>query len=361
MAADYNTICLKRGTTAKNSVYLGKLGEIVIDTDKQIPVIHDGVRIGGHPLYRYNYNYVVDGDFNVWLEGTSQTTSGYGSDTMYMNNNRGSTKTHSRQLFTVGQTDVHGGLKYYSRTAVTSVAGADNYVLKRQKIEDVRRLAGKTVTLSFWAKADANKNIAIEFSQNFGVGGDDQVNECIKQLIPLTSAWQKFTVTGTLPSVSGKTIVESSNPGTIILWWFEAGSALASRSSNIGQQSGTFDIARVRLVEGTVDGDGVNENSGETLFRVNRYYETGHLRGPIAAYSTTYVRFSPVYYKVTKRIPPSSITVTSVTTVGIAGTIGSLYSLNSYDHGFAPVYNWAGATAGTAGTGSIDWISDTRL
>jgi hypothetical protein len=38
-------------------------------------------------------------------------------------------------------------------------------------IEDVRTFAGQQVTISFWAKADATKNIAVELVQGFGSGG----------------------------------------------------------------------------------------------------------------------------------------------------------------------------------------------
>ena len=97
-------------------------------------------------------NLIIDGDFNFWYEGTSQTSSGYGSDTMYANLHSGSTKTVSRQAFTLGQTDVPHNPRYYSRTVVTSVAGASNYVIKIIKLEDVRRLSAKSISVSFWLK-----------------------------------------------------------------------------------------------------------------------------------------------------------------------------------------------------------------
>jgi hypothetical protein len=40
-----------------------------------------------------------------------------------------------------------------------------------QNIEDVRTFAGQQITVSFWAKADAAKPIAVEFIQKFGFGG----------------------------------------------------------------------------------------------------------------------------------------------------------------------------------------------
>ena len=40
----------RRGTTAEHSVFTGQSGEITVDTDKNVSVIHDGATVGGHPL-----------------------------------------------------------------------------------------------------------------------------------------------------------------------------------------------------------------------------------------------------------------------------------------------------------------------
>src|SRR5574343_522912 len=103
-------------------------------------------------------NKIINGNFDIWQRGTSQTLSGYGSNDRWYNINNGSTKTNSRQSFTPGQTEVSNEPKYFFRTVVSSVVGVSNYCNSTQFIEDVRTLAGKTATLSFWAKADSSKN-----------------------------------------------------------------------------------------------------------------------------------------------------------------------------------------------------------
>ena len=40
----------RRGTTAEHATFIGAEGEITVDIDKYIPVIHDGVTAGGHPV-----------------------------------------------------------------------------------------------------------------------------------------------------------------------------------------------------------------------------------------------------------------------------------------------------------------------
>ena len=111
-------------------------------------------------------NKIINGNFDFWQRGTSQTSSGYGSTDRWGLGHATSSKTASQQSFANGQTDVPNNPKYYLRHVITSSSGG--YVYAGQPIEGVETLSGKTVTLSFYAKADSNKNIATEFQQYFG-------------------------------------------------------------------------------------------------------------------------------------------------------------------------------------------------
>ena len=112
------------------------------------------------------------------------------SGTMWLNGNVGSTKVHSQQPLVVG-VDLPAidcpSAQYFSRTVVTSVAVASNYVNMTHNIENVGTLAGKTVTLSFYAKADAAKNISIDLHQYFGASGSTDITTG-GQLVALTTA-----------------------------------------------------------------------------------------------------------------------------------------------------------------------------
>lgn len=197
-------------------------------------------------------NKIINGGFDIWQRGTSQTSNGYGSDDRWNNANSGSTKTASQQTFTVGQTDVPNNPRYWARTVVTSVAGASNYCLKYQSIENVATLSGQTATLSFWAKADASKNMAVEFYQGFGTGGSPStvVSGIGVTTCALTTSWKYFTVTVSIPSISGKTLGTNNDHSLSVNFWFDAGSSFNSRTNSLGQQSGTFDIAQVQLEQG---------------------------------------------------------------------------------------------------------------
>lgn len=220
-------------------------------------------------------NKIINGNFDIWQRGTSQTTADYGSADRWENFHSGSTKTASQQTFTVGQTDVPGNPKYYLQTVVSSVAGSGNRVLVNQKIEGVSTLAGQTVTLSFWAKADSNMSIATEFAHIFGTGGSPSSNvfEIGVTTHNLTTSWQKFTATVSIPSISGKTIGTDGNDKLQINFWFDAGSDWNSRTNSLGQQSGTFDIAQVQLEEGPVATPFEQRPYGMELSLCKRYFQ----------------------------------------------------------------------------------------
>ena len=228
------------------------------------------------PIFR---NRIINGNFDIWQRGTSQINSGYGSADRWISLHNGSTKTASQGVFTVGQTEVPGNPKYYLRHVVSSLAGAGNHCVITQRIEGVETLAGQTATLSFWAKADSNKNIATELFQYFGTGGSPSafISSIGVTTHSLTTSWQKFTTTVAIPSISGKTIGSDGKDCLILHFWFDAGSDFNSRTNSLGQQSGTFDIAQVQLEEGPVATPFERRPIGTELRLCQRYYYIGKL------------------------------------------------------------------------------------
>ena len=263
-------------------------------------------------------NILINGGFDVWQRATSQTASGYGSDDRWNNAHGGSTKTHSQQAFALGQTDVAGNPKYFSRTVVTSVAGAGNYTTKVQRVEDVTKTAGKTVTLTFWAKADASKDIAVELYQDFGAGGSPSAAVFLTpQTVSLTTSWAKHSLTFAVPSVSGKTLGTSGNDFLATQFWFEAGSTSNSRTNSLGQQSGTFDIARVSLCEGDVTAldDPFEERTyGEELALGQRFFQVFSGRRYFYASVSSQGDIHTLIYPVQMRATPTVVTTTNTLT-----------------------------------------------
>lgn len=248
-------------------------------------------------------NHFINGGFHFWQRATSQTLSGYGSDDRWFNGNYGSTKTHTRQAFSLGQTDVPGNPKYYSRTVVNSVAGPANFAYKFQPIEGVENFAGGKATLVFWAKADSIKNIAVELFQFFGTGGSPSAGvPGIGELVALSSSWQKYEIVVDVPSIAGKTLGVDGNDYIAPIFWFEAGSAYAARAASVGQQSGTFDLAEMEIFEGDVLGQNVTSvpfDHANELVRCQRFFEA------IDGFVPSLPSIVQVHYKVHKRAVPT--------------------------------------------------------
>lgn len=207
----------------------------------------------GNEQYR---DYAINGSFDIWQGAKTQTSSGYGSDDMWRNENNGSTKLHSRMSFLLGETFPDGKKtpRYYSRTVVSHIANSGNFVRKEYRIKGVENLSGEVVTISFRAKANAGQTISVETIQNFGTGGTPSapVEGINVRKIALNSTFARYSITAKIPSVFGKTLGTDGKDYIGFCFWFDAGSNFNARTSSLGNQSGTFDIAEVSIKVGGV-------------------------------------------------------------------------------------------------------------
>ncbi len=162
-------------------------------------------------------NLIINGGFDVWQRG--ETFTGFASWSYFSDrwlsgfNGSGSTRTVSRQTHTPGVVSVLGQESISFLRYNQSVAGTGGtFNLLQTKIEDVRTAAGQTVTLSFWAKAASNITLPkLSIDQSFGTGGSSLASFDIASNISITTSWQRFVYTFSMPSVLGKTIGINSN------------------------------------------------------------------------------------------------------------------------------------------------------
>ena len=125
---------LRRGTTAQNNAFTGAVGEVSVDTDKEVLVVHDGVTAGGFPVAaRANANGTIS---LIKKDGTVITTipaTGLFNDTL--------TSTATDQALTAAQGKVLKGLAD-TKLTTTSAFGVG------QSMQDVMvsRVAGTTYT-----------------------------------------------------------------------------------------------------------------------------------------------------------------------------------------------------------------------
>ena len=115
-------IQLRRGTTAQTNAFTGAVGEVTVDTDKDVLVVHDGVTAGGFPeAARANANGTIS---LIKKDGTiagSINAAGLFNNTL--------TSTAADQALTAAQGKVLQDTKL-DKTAITASGSAPMYVCR---------------------------------------------------------------------------------------------------------------------------------------------------------------------------------------------------------------------------------------
>ena len=353
-------------------------GEVLLasDLNSSITTLLNEINVHGGEIDTLNgptqgrsRNLIINGDFSIWQRATSQTVAGYGSVDRFRQFATGSTFSVTRESFALGQTDVPNNPKYFYRNVVSSVAGAANLIAAEFHIEDVNKFSGKEVTLSFWAKADASKNIATSFLQSFGSGGSP--SPAVSAISPathsLTTSWQKFTTTATMPSTSGKTLGTNNNDLFDITFWFDAGSNHDASTNSLGQQSGTFDISNVQLEFGDTATEFEYVSPADQLARCQRYYQRsgGELQDVPMTHYTSTSRNCRIFTHIPMRAAPA-VTVSDIELyengTNITGTItgGSNLSITT-DSWTRTISNSVTTNQGGAALMYCSWTADAEL
>jgi len=175
---------------------LAKMGEVLTNS-----------QIGGRR------NIIINGAMEVAQRGTSVssiTSSGYKTVDRWYTNASSATYSQSQESVTVGgETGLPVQFTNFLKHNVTT--GNDNTAIY-QYVEDVDSIPSGKVTVSFYAKGTTpDGGLKTRFFQNFGSGGSSEIELTSEtQSNTLTSTWQRFTATITIPSISGKTVGTSS-------------------------------------------------------------------------------------------------------------------------------------------------------
>lgn len=296
---------------------LGAAGKVSSPTEDNIVTLDSngdikdsGVSIN---LMRMFKNKLINGNFDIWQRGSSLTTSDnsnhYGPDRWFdVVDGTPGTRGWSRQAFTLGQSDVPGEPRYFARLEVTAAYSGSSYHQVQQAIEGVRTLAGRRVVVSGYIKSDASRDIPLKLVQYFGTGGSPS-SDVVTNLgtISVTTSWQRFEFTATLPSIEGKTI--GTNGDDCLVLRFEA-------PVNITFQ---LDFARLQLEEGVVATDFEERPLSIELVLCQRYYEHSYdvegddfktqqreaAEGVISRARSNHTTDFIVIFKVAKRVPPT--------------------------------------------------------
>jgi hypothetical protein len=232
-------------------------------------------------------NYIINGAFDIWQRGTSFSPTSaklFQADRWVFQYGGGTPTTVSLTQETFTPADVtatgYGEGQFYVRNTITD-KGAATSLRNQHYVEDVRTLAGQTVTVSYFSKATGtNPNTRPYFFQNFGSGGSTEVFVAPSLVAEtLTSSWVRYVYTFTLPSISGKTIGagnylqlrilnESLTNGDVIDIWgvqLEAGSGATPFRRNANSIQGELAACQRYYYRVSADGNDTNLGNGQCV------------------------------------------------------------------------------------------------
>lgn len=223
------------------------------------------------------------------------------------------------------------GFSHYLSYAV-SVAGTANTLRQiYQRIEGVRTLAGNSVTVSFWAWADAARTVNVSFTQNFGTGGSPSspVNVA-SQGFTLSTTPTLFTGTFVIPTIHSKTLGSNGDDNLALVFELPTNTTetinVTGVQVQIGSAASTFDWRHPAL----------------EMELCQRYYQIGQVSSAGYGASSTLVTETTSFIVTPRALPTitlgtaantnitSPVSAVSATAVAYSGTVASTgaYILN---------------------------------
>ncbi len=222
-------------------------------------------------------NWLLNGGFNVWQRNTTSTPN----DDVYLGCDRWNGLVETNAAWTFARdTDVpSGGGSRYSLKCSNVTLNNQCGVVQILEGLDAMQLAGKTVSLSFWAKTNGTEIAALRAAILSWTGTEDTVTsdvvgtwaqngtnptwatnwtmENTPSNLALTSSWQRFTIEGvTLDTASLKNLA--------IVIWVDDGTIAANDD---------FYITQVQLNEGSKALIYQGMSYAEEVAKCQRYYE----------------------------------------------------------------------------------------
>lgn len=216
--------------------------------------------------------------------GPFAAINSYNSDRWAVYNSNG---TRSVNLVTlvdtdrasIGDDEAHFALSYQ----VTGGTGSGDYDRLLQRVENVRRTSGRTLTCSFWARATAGTpKVGISWTQSFGTSGGSISINGTGQAVTLSTAWARYSVTFAVPTTVGKTIGTGSY--LEVAFWLSSGTSTAQQAGAIGPQTTTVIFFGRQLEVGTTPSSLEKVEYVDDLAHCQRFYQIGQMQ--VAGYHT---------------------------------------------------------------------------
>jgi hypothetical protein len=253
-------------------------------------------------------NVVINGGFDVWQRGTSFSTNNaataiYTADrwcarALYPNSS-------AVQTITQESTNITAGSKFSLKSVVATAAVVNNSRMQlcyTVEPADAIRYAGKQMMLSMQIKAIQNINQVAVIPTYSTTGGKSFDGTAISTnyFTVTTSGFTTCTVSFTLPSAA--TLTTSGTIGFYLIY---------TRSSGAAEQVGDgIYLSQVQLEQNYQPTPFEQRPIGVELELCQRYYEdsvttTSTIGANVGLGGNTYC--APTFFKVTKRIPPTSV------------------------------------------------------
>jgi hypothetical protein len=251
---------LKTGTSSSNfDLTLPDVTGTVISTGDSATVTEAMVHTDAVKAFKSGRkNLIINGGMDVAQRGTTFTADGFSLDRWY-HQLSGSTSTLTQEVFTTGS-EV-GGLTSYLKQAV---ATGNDYSGLVYKVEDVRSLSEGQATFSFYAKGTnpAGGNLQVRVLRMNT--GSTTFDTPLDSTLTLTSSWQRFTYTFTVPTASGMTTPASDSKVYI---------SIHQAAGDTGTAAWELNLTGVQLELGSVATEFEHRSYGEELALCQRYYE----------------------------------------------------------------------------------------
>jgi hypothetical protein len=203
-------------------------------------------------------------------------------------------------------------------------SGAGDIDALIQPIESVRRLAGKTITVSFWANSPTVGGLllGVNWSQVFGTGGSPSASVAgTAQVFNLTPTWTRYVATFVIPTAQGKTFgTTPSTDYTQILFYLSSGVTNNGNAGGISVQAGTANFWGMQCEIGPGPSPLEKPNLRHDVANCQRFYQihTGvQIQGYNGAGGALYIDFA---LPVTMRIAPT-VAFANVTNANSSATI----------------------------------------
>jgi hypothetical protein len=306
-------------------------------TKSYVDTVAAGVTGAATALNNVGRNLIHNPLFNVAQRGVGPFTanSAYSLDRWQL-----SVNLDTLSVSQVGQSDSSRAqvgdeaLTFALQAVFTGNAGAGAYSYINQPIETVRRLSGKTVTVSFWALGSAALKVGINMMQSFGTGGSPSAPvwaQTTGAQVIVNTTWARYSTTIAIPSSAGKTFGTSGDFTELALWFSAATTAF---SGNIGVQSGTIQIWGVQLEVGSVATPLEKPDPRYDLANCQRFYQTGF--AGMSGYNTAgngleYVQQFPVQMRANPTMASTGAVYSNMSgaSVGPFGTGMSSFTANA--------------------------------